>query len=96
MNTEISGKNKQNFSEKISENQGILFQFNGGNPDGIIWSRVPKMNFVGRDIIKMGVHSAFIHYNYGCKDVLTVFEHFVLCEKFRLFANKLNEQKGDW
>ena len=32
----ISGENKQNFSENIRENQGILFLNNGGNPERAI------------------------------------------------------------
>ena len=46
--------------------------------NGIIWSRIPKTTFVGRETVEMGVHSAVLHYNDGRRGVLKVLQHFAL------------------
>ena len=45
---------------------------------GLIWSRLSKTVFVGRETIEMGVNSAIIHFNDGRKGILKVLEHFGL------------------
>ena len=40
--------------------------------NSIIWSCVPKKNFVGKKVLEMSVHSAVIHYNDGTNGVLNV------------------------
>ena len=46
--------------------------------NGLIWSRLPKTVFVGRETIEMGVNSAIIHFNDRHKGILKVLEHFGL------------------
>ena len=46
--------------------------------NGLIWSRLPKTVFVGRETIEMGVNSAIIHFNDGRKGILKVLEQFGL------------------
>ena len=54
--------------------------------NSLIWSRVPKNNFVGKNVLEMGVHSAVIHYNDGANGVLNVLKYYgligsVACKK---------------
>ena len=54
--------------------------------NSIIWSRVPKKNFVGKNVLEMGVHSAVIHCNDGTNGVLNVLMYYgfigsITCEK---------------
>ena len=46
--------------------------------NGLIWSRLSKTVFVGRETIEMGVNSAIIHFYDGRKGILKVLEHFGL------------------
>ena len=54
--------------------------------DSIIWSHVPKKNFVAKKLVEMGVHSAVIHYNDSINGVLNVRKYYgmigsITCEK---------------
>ena len=46
--------------------------------NAIIWSRVPKSTFVGRETIEMGTYSAVIHFNNGRNGILGILEYFGL------------------
>ena len=42
--------------------------------NGMIWQRVPKEVYVGRDILELGMYDAIAHFNMGSKTVLKLFE----------------------
>lgn len=62
--------------------------------NSIIWSRVPKATFVGRETFEMGVHSAVIHYNDGKKGLLQVLSHFGLKGAIsQIMAEKIDDSR---
>ena len=42
----------------------------------LIWSMVPKITFVSKDVVEMGVNSAVLHFNDGRNGMLKVLQHF--------------------
>ena len=40
---------------------------------GVLWDRVPKAAYVGKDIFEIGVFDAVIHFNEGYSGILEVF-----------------------
>lgn len=40
--------------------------------NGMIWQRVPKEVFVGRDLLEFGMYDAITHFNTGAKTVLNL------------------------
>ena len=40
----------------------------------MIWERVPKEVFVGRDILEFGMYDAIAHFNMGSQTVILVYE----------------------
>lgn len=40
--------------------------------NNVVWSRIPKNNFVGKELLEMGVWDAVITYNDGCVSRLQV------------------------
>ena len=69
--------------------------------NGILWSKIPKSQFVGNNVIELGAHSALIHYIDGMKGILAVLDYFgskgMLTERllfvFGQFPHKLNDKK---
>ena len=41
----------------------------------VIWDRVPKTTFVGRDVSELGVYDAVCHFNDGEAAILQVLQH---------------------
>lgn len=46
--------------------------------NAIVWSRVPKRTFVGKQTLEMGTYSAVLSYNEGSKGILEVLKQFNL------------------
>lgn len=42
--------------------------------NGMVWQRVPKEVYVGREILEMGLYDAVAHFNIGCSVVLKLFD----------------------
>ena len=40
----------------------------------MVWQRVPKEVYVGREILEMGLYDAVAHFNIGCSVVLKLFD----------------------
>ena len=41
---------------------------------GMIWNRLPKTCFVGRNVFEFGIYDAICHFNIGCKAAVKIFK----------------------
>ena len=62
--------------------------------NALIWFRVPKSIFVGRETIEVGTYSAVIHFNNGRNGILGVLKYFWLIGVvLHLIAKKLDSSQ---
>lgn len=42
--------------------------------NGLVWQRVSKETYVGRDTLELGLYDAVAHFTMGCKSAIKLFE----------------------